>query len=122
MTTLLSILNPIYIRNLVQKTSSLIESQFAVYVGDPPIQLLNDDGFPCFAKTITVADKQALAIDPSLEITTILYSVLLASEIPPDSGAIYWISNDEGITKKRVKFYSYVPKTGFFRLLLQAEG
>lgn len=82
--------------------------------------LVNDDGNPSFCKVLTVDERNGLALDENIQITSILYSVVYSSVNPPETSLSFTISEGEGevTQRKKVNFLRYVPKEGHYEILL----
>lgn len=105
-------LNNQKIRNIVSKTSQLIEPEFKIYSPDETTELTNDDGSTPFGRIIDVNSDNTLALDPNWQNVAIAYRITLATANPPSATANYWVEiNNE---KKRVNFGKYVQKHGFY--------
>jgi hypothetical protein len=112
-------ITPQSVRSLVASTSKLFNSNILVYLDGN--LLTNSDGNQSFCRTLTVDERNGLAIDERILISSILYLVTYASESPPDTALDFEVSQDEGITKEKVNFLRIVPKTGFFDIFLLGE-
>lgn len=112
-------LNNQKIRNIVSKTSQLIEPEFKIYSPETT-ELTNDDGSTPFSRIIDVNSDNSLALDPNWQNVAIAYRVTLATANPPSATANYWVEmNDE---KKRVDFGKYIKKHGFFTVYFMGDG
>jgi hypothetical protein len=112
-------ITPDYARHLIEEISNFFQSNITVYLDEN--LLLNTDGKPSFCRVLTVDERNGLALDSNIEITSILYLVAYSSESPPDTSLSFSVSNDGGITLKPVNFIRYTPKIGQFEILLKGD-
>jgi hypothetical protein len=114
-------INFAFSRQLVEQASKIFTPLLLIYVGDQNTQLLNHDDNPPFTRVLTVDDKSALALDPNWSYSKLAYSCILTAEDPPSTTDPYWISFDNGTTKKQVNLMKYTPKHGFYELIFTSD-
>jgi len=114
-------INPAFSRQLVEQTSRIFTPLLLIYVGDQNTQLLNHDGNPPFTIILTVNDQSALALDPNWSYAKLAYSCILTAANSPSTTVSYWVSFDNGTTKKQVNLMKYTPKHGFYELIFTSD-
>jgi hypothetical protein len=93
-------------RNLILNRDNRDRYQWSTWIGADPasaVELRNIDGSRPRLRQINVSNEM-IAYDAALKITSEIYKLTLAVDEPPSANGTYWISDDDGLTKTRVKY------------------
>ena len=102
------------IATALSQVPTLMDSSIYAYVGSTPVLIKNADGKASFVRTVKSGDLNQLLVEitDGVEVSGSIYKVTIASTVEPDANAIYWISENKGVTKQRAQFLKKKVKGG----------
>ena len=116
-------MNASQLANFLKRTDAIADPYYAIhklYIGNPPLELLNEDGDPLSIRQIGAEEQARLEMMEKISANAWVWRVRLVGPLP-DINAPMYLSLDGGLSKSPVGYVYHVAKHGAYTLYVAQQ-